>query len=526
MKNIISISESEKNNIRLMHESLIPKRYLEKTDDLSNYSLINKFIDELDFQKQVHLHSISMIESNQRINYLKKIQDDYVSSLFSHNDIIYENYLTNIKMIIVESEISFSEHITRFNNFLVKSLMFDNGIISEQSFDPTGYFQKAYDAAGQAYNTTKQAASNAASQVYNTSKKVAGQVVDAHVQAGKSIGNQLSKAVDHVNKMGIDAIFENIRKALLSYGGTAVQIALSFTGGGAIANEIVWAIMSLYDAYQYFVNKKPGSLTNLVIDLICLLTAGTIGKVLGKFVGVGATSIKQVFAKFGTSVMPYLKPLLEPLKRGIGNLSSFLQPAVKFMKDKMGINWAANLVDDIIWIANYVVEELADLVGAKVAPLVAKGVAAVSRVLPEKLESRIFAELAKKTDQELTQLAGETISQAQVKAAQKYAEEYLQQKPTEYALDALDLKFGTKMGNIYRLYVTGSKLKSHTDKVSGGKYTAVERGTDLLRGNLTATGKAADLSVGTGKNITSLASTASGSLIPKAVRKTLYTAGI
>jgi hypothetical protein len=503
MKNIISISESEKNNIRLMHESLIPKRYLEKTDDLSNYSLINKFIDELDFQKQVHLHSISMIESNQRINYLKKIQDDYVSALFSHNDIIYENYLINIKMVIVESEISFSEHITRFNNFLVKSLMFDSGIISEQSFDPIGYFQKAYDAAGQAYNT---------------SKKVAGQVVDAHVQAGKAIGNQLSKAVDHLNKMGIDTIFENIRKALLSYVGTAVQIALSFTGAGAIFNEVVWAIMSLYDAYQYFVNKKPGSLTNLVIDLICLLTAGTIGKILGKFVGVGATSIKEVFSKFGTSVMPYLKPLLEPLKRGIGNLSSFLQPAVKFMKDKMGINWAANLVDDVIWIANYVVEALAEVIGQKAAPLVAKGVAAVSRVLPDKLESRIFSELAKKSEQELTQMAGETVTQAQVKAAQKYAEEYLQQRPTQYALDAIDVKFGTKMGNLYRLYVTGSKLKSHTDKVTGGKYTAVERGTDLLRGNLTATGKATDLSIGTGKNITSLVPTqGSASLLNKSL---------
>lgn len=503
MKNIISISESEKNNIRLMHESLIPKRYLEKTDDLSNYSLINKFIDELDFQKQVHLHSISMIESNQRINYLKKIQDDYVLALFSHNDIIYENYLINIKMVIVESEISFSEHITRFNNFLVKSLMFDNGIISEQSFNPIGYFQKAYDAAGQAYNT---------------SKKVASQVVDAHVQAGKAIGNQLSKAVDHLNKMGIDTIFENIRKALLSYVGTAVQIALSFTGAGAIFNEVVWAIMSLYDAYQYFVNKKPGSLTNLVIDLICLLTAGTIGKILGKFVGVGATSIKEVFSKFGTSVMPYLKPLLEPLKRGIGNLSSFLQPAVKFMKDKMGINWAANLVDDVIWIANYVVEALAEMVGQKAAPLVAKGVAAVSRVLPDKLESRIFAELAKKSEQELTKMAGETVTQAQIKAAQKYAEEYLQQRPTQYALDAIDVKFGTKMGNLYRLYVTGSKLKSHTDKVTGGKYTAVERGTDLLRGNVTATSKATDLSVGTGKNITSLVPTqGSASLLNKSL---------
>jgi hypothetical protein len=303
--------------------------------------------------------------------------------------------------------------------------------------------------------------------------------------------------------MGIDAIFENIRTALLSYVGTAVQIALSFTGAGVIANEVVWGIMALYDAYQYFVNKKPGSLTNLVIDLICMLTAGTIGKVLVKFVGKAATSMRQVFANFGKTIVPYLKPLLGPLKTGIGNLSSFLQPAVKFMKDKMGITWAANLVDDIISSGNYVIEALAEVVGEKVAPLVAKTVAAVGKVLPDKLESRIFAELAKKSEQELTKMAGETVTQAQIKATQKYAEEYLQQKPIQYALDAIDVKFGTKMGNLYRLYVTGSKLKSHTDKVTGGKYNAVERGADLLRGNITATSKSTDLSVGTGKSAVS-----------------------
>jgi hypothetical protein len=252
-----------------------------------------------------------------------------------------------------------------------------------------------------------------------------------------------------------------------------------------------------------------------------MLTAGTIGKVLGKFVGAGATSLKQVFVKFGTSVSPYLKPLLEPLKKGIVNLSGFLQPAVQFMKDKMGITWAANLVDDVISIGKAIIEVLAEMVGQKAAPLVAKGVAAVGKVLPDKLESRIFAELAKKSEQELTKMAGETVTQVQIKAAQKYAEEYLQQKPTQYALDAIDVKFGTKMGDLYRLYVTGSKLKSHTDKVTGGKYTPVERGTDLLRGNVTATSKATDLSVGTGKNITSLISTQGSSSLLNPLGKTL-----
>ncbi len=74
MRERFVISEGEKNKIRRLHESITPKRYLEKTDTSSVYCLVNQFIDELNFQKQIHLQTISMIEENQREKYISNMQ--------------------------------------------------------------------------------------------------------------------------------------------------------------------------------------------------------------------------------------------------------------------------------------------------------------------------------------------------------------------------------------------------------------------------------------------------------------------
>jgi len=291
MRNSMIISESERSRILSMHESFVPKRYREKTDSSSIPNLINQFIDELNFQKQVHLHSLSMIESNKRADYITNYQNKYVVGLFSHNQVISETYLGNFKNVITESEISYSDQLDKFNNFLVKSLLFDNGIITEQWWNPQEYVDKVVstvsDAASSAYNSAAQTVGAA----WDKTKQVAGQAWDATKQAGQYVVNQLASAVDYIKKNGLGFIFENLRKALMSGVGTAIQIALSFTGPGAIVNEVAWGIMTLYDAYQYFVNSTPGSLANLIIDLICLLTAGTLGKALGKLVGTVGTSI-------------------------------------------------------------------------------------------------------------------------------------------------------------------------------------------------------------------------------------------
>lgn len=484
------ISESERSRILSMHESFVPKRYREKTDSSSIPNLINQFIDELNFQKQVHLHSLSMIESNKRADYITNYQNKYVVGLFSHNQVISETYLGNFKNVITESEISYSDQLDKFNNFLVKSLLFDNGIITEQWWNPQEYVDKVVSTV-----------SDAASSAYNTTKQVAGQAWDATKQAGAYVANQLASAVDYIKKNGLGVVFENLRKALMSMVGTAIQVALSFTGAGAIVNEVAWGIMTLYDAYQYFVNSAPGSLANLIIDLICLLTAGTLGKVLGKLVGTVGTSIGGVLQKFmATGVGQAIKPVLNVISSGASTLSSWLGQAAKFMADKMGITWVAGLLGKVVTFF----KDMATKLSALVAPTVAKALVRVGVTLGPRFESAILGQLAQKSEQEIAKIAGDQITKAEIKLAEKYANEYLREKPTEEALSALDQKFGTKMGDAYALYLNTTKLASHTGKLTSGAYDVADYSVDAVRGDATPGSKTTRLASQTAQATTNL----------------------
>jgi hypothetical protein len=487
MRNSMIISESERSRILSMHESFVPKRYREKTDSSSIPNLINQFIDELNFQKQVHLHSLSMIESNKRADYITNYQNKYVVGLFSHNQVISETYLGNFKNVITESEISYSDQLDKFNNFLVKSLLFDNGIITEQWWNPQEYVDKVVstvsDAASSAYNSAAQTVGAA----WDKTKQVAGQAWDATKQAGQYVVNQLASAVDYIKKNGLGFIFENLRKALMSGVGTAIQIALSFTGPGAIVNEVAWGIMTLYDAYQYFVNSAPGSLANLIIDLICLLTAGTLGKALGKLVGTVGTSITGVLQKFmATGVGQAIKPVLGVISGGASKLASWLGTSAKFMGDKMGITWVAGLLGKVVTFFKDMAAKLSGMIAAPIA----KGLVRAGVTLGPKFEAVVFSQLAQKSEQELAKSIGNQITKAEVKLAEKYANEYLKEKPTAEALSFLDQKMGTKMGDAYALYLNTTKLASHTNKLASGSYDVVDFTVDSFRGDRTPYDKA------------------------------------
>lgn len=495
------ISESERSRILSLHESFVPKRYREKTDSSSIGSLINQFIDELNFQKQVHLHSLSMIESHKKADYIRKYQNKYVVGLFSHNQVISETYLGNFKNVITESEISYSDQLDKFNNFLVKSLLFDNGIITEQWWNPQEYIGNVVstvsDAASSAYNSAAQTVGAA----WDKTKQVAGQAWDATKQAGQYVVNQLASAVDYIKKNGLGLIFENLRKALLSYAAAAVQIALAFTGASTVAFEVAWGIMTLYDAYQYFVNSAPGSLANLIIDIICLLTAGTLGKALSGLVGTAGTSISVVLQKFmQTGVGKFIKPVLGVISGGASKLASWLGTAAKFMADKMGITWVANLLGKVVTFF----KDMAAKLAAIVAPQVARAIVRAGVTLGPRFESAVFGQLAQKTEQEIAKLTGQQITKAEVKLAEKYANEYLREKPTEEALRYLDEKMGSKMGDAYALYLNTTKLASHTGKLTSGTYDLADYSVDAVRGDVTPGSKTTRLASKTAQATTNL----------------------
>ncbi len=483
MKNLLSISESEKLHIRSLHENFLPKRYSEKTDTSSISSLMNQTIDELNFQKQVHLHYLSMCESVEKSTHLKKLQNNYVQGLFSGNVLIYETYRNNFRNLINESNVDYSSEIDKFNNFLVKSLMLQNGLISEQLYnDFTNFMGDAYNTVAGATQYAYDKGKQAANYVYDKGAQAANYVYDKGAQAANYAASQLQSAVNYIKKIGLEGIMEGLRKALMSYVGTAVQIALAFTQVGAIANEVAWGILTAYDAYQYFVNNKPGSLTNLIIDVICLLTAGTIGKALGKFVGMVGSSIGEILGRFmqSSGMSSILKPAVTAIANGATKLAGWLKPAVDFMKNKMGINWLGGIIEKVLaWFKNLIVG-MNTWVGGKVAGALVR----VGVTLPARFEATILGQLAQKSEAELTKLAGEKLTQVQVKAAEKYANEYLKEKPTAEALAELDKQFGTKMGDAYAAYLSTTKLASHSSKLSSGAYNLVDYQVDAIRGDL------------------------------------------
>lgn len=434
---ILEISDSERNNIRLLHKSFSTSEFIMDESKKSFDGLLTEIKNQLNFQKKIHLHHISMLNENDGETYLWKIQNDYISGMFPKNKVIFENFKIFTENLITESIIDVSNKLDSFNNFLTTSLVFNLGFVSEQTNQ------------GGTIN---------------------------------SITDTLSKSVNYIKEKGVGFIFENLRTALMSMVGTAIQIALSFTGVGTIANEIAWGILTLYDSYEYFVNKKSGSLSNLIIDLICLLTAGTFGKLLKNFVNMGGNTIGVVLSKFMNGGLgKFLKPILSKIQNGSTIISTWLSKASNFMKTKMGIGWASNLLGKVNTFFNDLSLKFGEFLGKNVAQVVSPSLRNVA-TLGAKFNPSVFSNLMAKSEGDLVKMIGTTVSKSHIAAVEKYAKEHLKEKPTQEALNQIDKLFGTKMGDIYAIYLNGTKLAKHNTKLSS-KLKGSDIGSELLRGN-------------------------------------------
>jgi hypothetical protein len=273
--------------------------------------------------------------------------------------------------------------------------------------------------------------------------------------------DNLIDAVDYIKKNGIGAIIESLRGALISAGGVTVQTVLAFTGVGAIANDIAWGILTLYDAYQYFVNNGGGKyIINLIIDLICLATAGTLGTVLGKFFGKAATSIGNgVKILMEGGVGKAIKPIINTIKSGAAIVSKWLGQASTFMKNNMGINWASGVIEKVNSFFTTLVTELGEFIGGGVAAtagLVKRaGVNLSSKYAPSVAQG--FESIS--TEQVKT-WTSKLVTQSQLKAAQKTAEEALRDKPTQEVLNLIDTQYGTHIGDAFALYLNSKKMSN------------------------------------------------------------------
>lgn len=180
-------------------------------------------------------------------------------------------------------------------------------------------------------------------------------------KVGSSIKSGVSQAWNFVKEKGAPWFFENLRKALFSWGGAAIMAFLGHpsvqiaTGGITTGLLItVWGAMLAYDAYEAL-QGRPNWL-NIIIDIVSLVFTGAGASSAGKSVQAAGASIPKSQLSSLDKVLAYLsktsvgKVISNLIKKSSSALSSVLSTVGKgiaWIGEKLGIKTLQNASSSI-----------------------------------------------------------------------------------------------------------------------------------------------------------------------------------
>jgi hypothetical protein len=255
-------------------------------------SLFNKTKTTLEIQKILRetVYNISEIfDTDSKLNVLIEYETKFGNNL------------------LIEGEENLSSKINETFDF-VKSKLLSYGILSEQSWwDKTKNF------------------------VSSTAKKVS---------------DKVSGAWNWVKEKGAGWFFENLRSALFSWGGAAVQAFLSSGATAGIGNVvlvIVWGAMLAYDLYLAVGGNV--NWVNLIIDIVGIATTGPGAKIVGeafKKLGIFGkklplNSILETLSK--SSIGKWFVGIIEMAVKGLSGIANTLTKGITWLAEKFGINF-------------------------------------------------------------------------------------------------------------------------------------------------------------------------------------------
>jgi len=232
----------------------------------------------------------------------------------------------------------------------------------------------------------------------------------------------VSGAVDYVKQKGIPWVMENLRAALFSWGGAAVQTLLATIGapfGGNIVLYVVWGAMLAYDVYEA-IQGRP-NYVNLLIDIISIATFGVGGKIavelfkkLGIMSGAIVRNLGQLLNKISASSGgAWFARTIKTVGSSLGSILSYLGKGITYAGDKLGIQTIKKVGSSIVsWTKNFISQLVNNPVVRKVtssqlAPAAATGalVAGVNQVFGQ--DNKVFAgSFGKRGDEILAQSQG------------------------------------------------------------------------------------------------------------------------
>ena len=216
----------------------------------------------------------------------------------------------------------------------------------------------------------------------------------------------ISGAVDYVKQKGIPWVMENLRSALFSWGGAAVQTLLATIGapfGGNIVLWVVWGAMLAYDIYEA-IQGRP-NYANIVIDIISIATFGVGGKIavqlfkqLGIMSGAITRNLGQMLSKISkSSGGSWFATTIQTVGSSLGSILSYLGKGIAYAGDKLGIQTIKKAGSSIVsWTKNFISQLVNNptvkrVTSSKLAPAAATGalVAGINQYTGR--DNRVFA---------------------------------------------------------------------------------------------------------------------------------------
>ena len=479
-KSFQNINESEKKYILGLHKKMDLENIFDVKYKTDIQELISDFGKSLDTQKRYLSALFTSLPTNESIVILNNIKEDSVNNLFGQNKIVLENYYSVYNNLITEVTSDLISELDRFHKFLKQSISLELYRLNEQSD-----------------NVMMRRALQTPEQYKQTEKFIVDQQKE-HIK-------WLNKAVSYIKEKGVGYFMEQLRTALFSATGTAIQILVALTGpatsgiGPAIVTGI-WCILGLYDLYQ-ITQGVEGAWANFIIDIICALTAGSLGGVLSKFVGTaGKTLIVALENLMLKGMGPYIIPVIYVLQKSGATVARWFTWAGLFVKNNLGMPWLFKQVAPATKYISEIVEKLlvkikpnqatmpglvsplgktGYVIGKTIASLIPATTLRTTGALASKINPSVWGKLSNLSTQEVGLFAGQTLEQGTFKAIEKTINSEFKEKPTYMALQWVDKNFGSAYSDAYLAYLGGKKMFKYQN---GKLVSAVENTANTLRG--------------------------------------------
>lgn len=297
----------------------------------------------------------------------------------------------------------------------------------------------------------------------------------------KALGLDPSKPSDRniylfrVYGKAVPEVMEEFRTFLFSNEAFALQMLGLMTGFGAVAIEMAWGLMLLYDLF--LLANGNGNYNHILIDLICLLSAGTTSKLFSNIYKTSAKTIGESLTKLNSAGLlknPTINKILSNIKGYSQSISGWINQIGSKFQNSKALKQINNYIADIKMLSIKIIDSIYDFITKNLGKVIDKTVQKfvsgnyILGLRPEKSLTGFY-------QNNLTSLTQTEVTVATLKIIDAYVEK-LKNVSIETVLNEIDKKFGTPYANLFRIYVSGKIIKKqYKDYANTGDPTNIVR---------------------------------------------------